>query len=132
MSPRRLLGSCKTVANVLVICTAKTFTPTMNDMSVIADSFGIHTKFIRKLEDFLINQAVLNSTIPHQLQGLPNAAIAVEPGSSNFVFVGSKTETALLKFVKELRWTDYKKRGMLQKSYRCFRFRANVRLWMSW
>jgi Ca2+-transporting ATPase len=117
-----------TTANVLVVCTAKTFTLTANVMSVIVDSLVSTPNSYEKLEDFLIDQAVLNSAISPQLQELLNAGIAVnlkiEPGSSGFVFVGSKTETM---FAKELGWADYKKREMLQKSYRCFYFRANGR-----
>jgi Ca2+-transporting ATPase len=52
-----------------------------------------------------------------QLQELFNASIAVnstafedaDPETGEVVFVGSKTETALLKFAKELGWADYKK-----------------------
>ena len=52
-----------------------------------------------------------------QLQELFNASIAInstafedaDPETGEVVFVGSKTEAALLKFAKELGWVDYKK-----------------------
>ena len=47
----RVLGSCEQMANASVICTDKTGTLTLNDMTVVAGSFGIHCKFVRKLED---------------------------------------------------------------------------------
>jgi Ca2+-transporting ATPase len=33
----------------------------------------------------------------------------IDPQTVELVFIGSKTETALLKFAKELGWADYKK-----------------------
>lgn len=65
--------------------------------------------------DFLINQAVLNEVLPTQLQALFNEAIVVsstvfedvDPESSERVFIGSKTETALLMFAKELGWAAF-------------------------
>ncbi|KAG2068110.1 hypothetical protein BDR04DRAFT_1025486, partial [Suillus decipiens] len=53
-----ILGSCKTMANSSIICTNKTGTLTNNVMSVVTGSVGIHTKFMRKLED---NQAHTNT-----------------------------------------------------------------------
>jgi Ca2+-transporting ATPase len=46
----RVLGSCETMANALVICTDKTGTLTQNEMTVIAGSIGIHAKFVQKLK----------------------------------------------------------------------------------
>ena len=46
----RVLGPCETMANVLVLCTAKTSTLTQNDMSVVAGSVGIHGKFVQTPE----------------------------------------------------------------------------------
>ncbi|KAF9256353.1 Ca-transporting ATPase [Marasmius fiardii PR-910] len=47
----RVLGSCEQMANASVICTDKTGTLTLNDMTVVAGGLGIHCKFVRKLED---------------------------------------------------------------------------------
>ncbi|KAA1476221.1 calcium-translocating P-type ATPase [Dentipellis sp. KUC8613] len=133
----RVLGSCETMANASVVCTDKTGTLTQNEMTVVAGSIGIHAKFVRNIEenearsnvdemnrsrerkhtqDFSVDLAKLNDVLSPQLQALFNAAIAVN--STAFedadhvsgvpVFVGSKTETALLKFAKELGWANYK------------------------
>jgi Ca2+-transporting ATPase len=67
--------------------------------------------------DFSIDQTDLNKAMSPQLQDLFNASIAVnstafedaDPVTGEVVFVGSKTETALLKFAKELGWVGYKK-----------------------
>ena len=129
----RVLESCETMANVSVICTDKTGTLTQNEMSVVAGSVGVHAKFVRRLEenrertelearcgpkarDFAVDLANLNSVLPHSLKDLFNASISinstafevVDPESGDPVFVGSKTETALLEFAKELGWPNYK------------------------
>ncbi|KAG1781576.1 Ca-transporting ATPase [Suillus placidus] len=67
-------------------------------------------------DDFSIDQSTLNTVLSQPLLSLFNAAIAVnstafedvEKESGERVFVGSKTETALLTFAKELGWADYK------------------------
>jgi P-type Ca2+ transporter type 2C len=129
----RVLGSCETMANASVICTDKTGTLTQNDMTVVAGSIGIHAKFVRKLDenptragnedtnrpnakDFAVDILNLNSTLTPQLVELVNASIAinstafedVDSESGATVFIGSKTETALLKFAKGLGWANYK------------------------
>jgi Ca2+-transporting ATPase len=129
----RVLGSCETMANASVICTDKTGTLTQNEMAVVAGSVGVHAKFVRRLEenrertdsearrgpnarDFAVDLAHLNTVLPYPLKELFNAAIAinstafedVDPGSGDPVFIGSKTETALLGFAKELGWPNYK------------------------
>ncbi|KAI0245221.1 hypothetical protein BJV78DRAFT_1140207, partial [Lactifluus subvellereus] len=66
--------------------------------------------------DFAIDLSNLNKTLTPQLVEVFNAAIAinltafedVDPENGVAVFIGSKTETALLKFVKELSWVNYK------------------------
>ena len=129
----RVLESCETMANVSVICTDKTGTLTQKEMSIIAGSVGVHAKFVRRLEenrerteleaprgskarDFAVDLANLNSVLSHSLKELFNASIAinstafegVDPDSGDPVFIGSKTETALLGFAKELGWPNYK------------------------
>lgn len=67
-------------------------------------------------DDFSIDQSMLNTVLSRPLLSLFNAAIAVnstafedeEKETGKLVFVGSKTETALLNFAKELGWADYK------------------------
>ena len=129
----RVLESCETMANASVICTNKTGTLTQNEMSVVACSVGVHAKFVRRLEenrerteiearrgpkarDFAVDLANLNSVLPHPLKDLFNASIAinstafeyVDPESGDSVFIGNKTEAALLGFAKELGWPNYK------------------------
>ncbi|KAI6165548.1 Ca-transporting ATPase [Pisolithus thermaeus] len=66
--------------------------------------------------DFSIDQSRLNSVLSPQLRKLFNAAIAInstafedkEWDSETTVFVGSKTETAMLSFAKELGWENYR------------------------
>jgi Ca2+-transporting ATPase len=130
----RVLGSCETMANASVICTDKTGTLTQNEMTVVAGSIGIHAKFVRKLDenptkastedtsrpnarDFAVDLSDLNTVLTPQLVELLNASIAinstafedVDPESGVGVFIGSKTETALLKFAKKLGWANYKR-----------------------
>lgn len=131
----RVLGSCETMANASVVCTDKTGTLTQNAMTVVAGSAGIHAKFVRQLndnagrsnagdkgetrkhhEDFSIDQSNLNEVLSPQLQDLFNEAIAVnstafedvDPESGEPIFIGSKTETALLQFAKELGWRNFR------------------------
>jgi len=131
----RILGSCETMANASVVCTDKTGTLTQNSMTVVAGSVGIHAKFVRGLgenvtrsnatesggtrrypEDFSLDQTKLNDVMSPQLQETFNEAIAanstafedVDPETGAPIFVGSKTETALLQFAKDLGWRSFR------------------------
>ncbi|KAK2460984.1 hypothetical protein APHAL10511_007454 [Amanita phalloides] len=133
----RVLGSCEIMANASVVCTDKTGTLTQNKMLVVAGSIGIHAKFVRQLakdtlslakdqeapggtrrfpEDFSIVYTELNDILPHQVLTLLNEAIAtnstafedIDPVTKELNFVGSKTETALLQFAKELGWPEFR------------------------
>lgn len=65
--------------------------------------------------DFSVDQSELNDTLPSSVQHLFNEAIAVNstafqdknPETGQAIFVGSKTETALLKFAQDLKWADF-------------------------
>jgi len=65
---------------------------------------------MRPRDDFSIDLSELNTILSPQLRKLFNASIAVnstafedeDPGSGKLEFVGSKRETALLSFVKDL------------------------------
>lgn len=67
-------------------------------------------------EDFSIIHTELNSILPPQLITLLNEAIAtnstafedVDPVTGRTDFIGSKTETALLQFAKELNWPSFR------------------------
>jgi len=66
--------------------------------------------------DFSIDQSNLNTILSPSLRSLCNEAITVnstafedaEQDTGKLVFVGNKTETALLNFAKELGWPSYK------------------------
>lgn len=130
----RVLSSCETMANASVVCTDKTGTLTQNMMTVVAGSTGVHAKFVRHLsenegrsnadgthetrkhdEDFSIDQSDLNEVLSPQLRDLFNEAIAVnstafedtDPETGESIFVGSKTEIALLEFAKGLGWAKF-------------------------
>ena len=77
--------------------------------------------------DFSIDQADFIQILSLQLRQLFNAAIAVnltafedaDPETSKVVFIGNKSETALLKFAKDLGWANYKKtRDVASGQYR--------------
>ncbi|GMK59452.1 hypothetical protein CspeluHIS016_0800580 [Cutaneotrichosporon spelunceum] len=127
----RVLGSCETMGHATVICTDKTGTLTQNVMSVVAGSLGIHGKFVRNIkdnqersiaggseadrDDFGFDMDEMNGIASLELQTLFNEAICInstafEDTNADGVkeFVGSKTETALLRFAQELGWPDYK------------------------
>ena len=54
------------MANASIICTDKTGTLTRSEMSVVAGSIGIHTKFVPNLKE---NKACTNT--PNQEQDQP-------------------------------------------------------------
>jgi Ca2+-transporting ATPase len=129
----RMLGACETMANATVVCTDKTGTLTQNVMSVVAGSLGVRGKFVASLAenadrsnanniegqqvrtDFAFDMSELSQVASPALQTLFNDAIAINSTAFEDTkdgvteFVGSKTETALLRFAKELGWQDYRK-----------------------
>jgi Ca2+-transporting ATPase len=66
--------------------------------------------------DFAFDMKELNSVLSPAQKELFNAAIAInstafedhDAVNGELTFVGSKTETALLRFAKELKWSDYR------------------------
>ena len=77
----------------------------------------IESRERRHKDDFSIDQVQLNTILSSPLRHLFNEAIAVnstafedvDPDNNGMVFVGNKTETALLQFAKELGWPDFRK-----------------------
>ncbi|KAF9778979.1 Ca-transporting ATPase [Thelephora terrestris] len=67
-------------------------------------------------DDFWIDQSEIRSILSPQLRRLFNQSIAInstafediDPKTKEVVFVGSKTETALLQFAKDLGWENWK------------------------
>ncbi|EPQ52794.1 Ca-transporting ATPase [Gloeophyllum trabeum ATCC 11539] len=76
---------------------------------------GEASKKRRHADDFSLDQNELAGVLSPPLKDLFNDAIAInstafeddDPDTGKKVFVGSKTETALLKFAKELGWSHY-------------------------
>ena len=115
-----------------------TGTLTQNVMSVVAGSLGVHGKFVRDLrenaarsnandvkgdqaegdqvrDDFAFDTAEFNNVASAPLQKLLNEAICINSTAfedkdedGNVQLVGSKTETALLRFAKDLGWANYR------------------------
>ncbi|KAL7420199.1 plasma membrane calcium [Cryptotrichosporon argae] len=123
----RVLGSCETMGHATVVCTDKTGTLTQNVMTVVAGTLGVHGKFVKDLDthesrkieraegDYAFDMAALNEAAPPELQEILNEAICINSTAfedtdegGNIAFVGSKTETALLRFAKELGWANWR------------------------
>lgn len=116
------------MANASVVCTDKTGTLTQNDMTVVTGTIGIRARFVRRLEEnperasastipgsVTVDQTQINKVLPTPLRTLINESIAInstafedtkEDGTK--VFVGSKTETALLKFAQDAGWRAFR------------------------
>jgi magnesium-transporting ATPase (P-type) len=100
-------------------------------MSIVAGSLGVHGKFVRNMDeniersiadtedhdqaDFSFDMNEMNQVASPELKTLFNEAICINSTAfedkidGEDQFVGSKTETALLRFAKELGWENYKK-----------------------
>ncbi|KAJ7284885.1 calcium-transporting ATPase [Mycena rebaudengoi] len=67
-------------------------------------------------DDFSLDLMQLNTALSPQLQNLFNEAIAVNstafqdknPETGELIFIGSKTETALLQFAQDVKWADFR------------------------
>ncbi|KAF9778977.1 Ca-transporting ATPase [Thelephora terrestris] len=87
--------------------------PPEQDITEVADEPHIDCK---DADDFSIDQSQISSILSPQLRRLFNQSIAinstafegVDPEAEEVVFVGSKTETALLQFAKDLGWDNWR------------------------
>jgi Ca2+-transporting ATPase len=87
--------------------------PPEQDITEVADEPHIDCK---DADDFSIDQSQISSILSPQLRSLFNQSIAinstafegVDPEAEEVVFVGSKTETALLQFAKDLGWDNWR------------------------
>ncbi|KAG8726916.1 hypothetical protein FRC11_014235, partial [Ceratobasidium sp. 423] len=91
-------------------------------------------------DDFPLEMAELNKVIHKPLHSLFNEALAVnstafenkDPKTGQFEFVGSKTETALLRFAKDLKWAPYQHTRSSADIIQMIPFSSERRLWVLW
>jgi Ca2+-transporting ATPase len=77
-------------------------------------------------DDFSIDQSEISSILSPQLRRLFNQSIAInstafediDPETGEVIFVGSKTETALLQFAKDPDWDNWKQTRESARSFK--------------
>ncbi|KAI9294032.1 PMCA-type calcium-translocating P-type ATPase [Neoconidiobolus thromboides FSU 785] len=123
----RVLAACETMGNATVICSDKTGTLTQNKMTVV--QAVVSEKSLEGCQGL----SEFKQKLPEQVLITLNEAIACNSSAfegkdedGNFTFIGSKTEVALLTFLKGM-GEDYNQIRKHRKQARVYPFASKVK-----